>query len=80
MVTDKEEDEGNEGSKKTKQVTNHKKAPAVLDQYLPDHIKTQYHVLEHVKYLTTRVIYCSYGPVIRHLKFLCALDILLFSV
>ncbi|KAJ9171803.1 hypothetical protein P3X46_015117 [Hevea brasiliensis] len=41
----KEENEGKETSKEEKQPTN-KKGSAVPDQYLPDHIKTHYHVLE----------------------------------
>lgn len=35
-----------EGSKKEKLVVATKKGAAVLDQWLPDHIKTQYHVLQ----------------------------------
>ncbi|KAF2315027.1 hypothetical protein GH714_037613 [Hevea brasiliensis] len=41
----KEENEGKETSEEEKQPTN-KKGSAVPDQYLPDHIKTHYHVLE----------------------------------
>ncbi|XP_038976039.1 poly [ADP-ribose] polymerase 2-like isoform X2 [Phoenix dactylifera] len=35
-----------EGSKKEKLITATKKGGAVLDQYLPDHIKSNYHVLQ----------------------------------
>jgi poly [ADP-ribose] polymerase len=46
----KEEDEEKETSNKDEKVTaSFNKVTAELDQYLPDHIKTQYHVLEHVK-------------------------------
>ncbi|KAL5859137.1 hypothetical protein ACOSQ4_000433 [Xanthoceras sorbifolium] len=34
--------------KEKKQVTTNAEAAALLDQYLPDHIKAEYHVLEHV--------------------------------
>ncbi|KAJ6879990.1 hypothetical protein NC652_033357 [Populus alba x Populus x berolinensis] len=44
----KEEDEEKETSNKDEKVTaSFNKVTAGLDQYLPDHIKTQYHVLEH---------------------------------
>lgn len=36
------------GSKKEKMVVATKKGSAVLDQWLPDHIKTQYHVMQQV--------------------------------
>ncbi|KAF8392577.1 hypothetical protein HHK36_022922 [Tetracentron sinense] len=36
-----------DGSKKEKLITATKKGGAVLDQWLPDHIKAQYHVLQH---------------------------------
>ncbi|XP_043817726.1 poly [ADP-ribose] polymerase 2-A isoform X4 [Manihot esculenta] len=42
----REQNEAKETSKEEKQLTNKKKGSAVLDQHLPDHIKTQYHVLE----------------------------------
>jgi poly [ADP-ribose] polymerase len=46
----KEEDEEKETSNKDEKVTaSFNKVTAGLDQYLPDHIKTRYHVLEHVK-------------------------------
>ncbi|CAK7348323.1 unnamed protein product [Dovyalis caffra] len=42
------EDEEEETSNKDEKVTTSgNKGTAVLDQYLPDHIRTQYHVLEH---------------------------------
>ncbi|KAJ7977582.1 Poly [ADP-ribose] polymerase [Quillaja saponaria] len=40
------EDEEKPDSKKEKIVTATKKGAAVLDQWLPDHIKTEYHVLQ----------------------------------
>ncbi|KAI9382371.1 hypothetical protein POPTR_014G128000v4 [Populus trichocarpa] len=44
----KEEDEEKETSNKDEKVTaSFNKVTAELDQYLPDHLKTQYHVLEH---------------------------------
>ncbi|XP_011042113.1 PREDICTED: poly [ADP-ribose] polymerase 2-like isoform X3 [Populus euphratica] len=44
----KEEDEEKETSNKDEKVTaSFNKVTAGLDQYLPDHIKTRYHVLEH---------------------------------
>jgi poly [ADP-ribose] polymerase len=46
----KEEDEEKETSNKDEKVTaSFNKVTAELDQYLPDHLKTHYHVLEHVK-------------------------------
>lgn len=41
--------EGNGGEEKI--VTAYKKGAAVLDQWLPDHIKTHYHVLQLVSYI-----------------------------
>lgn len=43
VLAAKEEEDGN---KKEKIVTATKKGAAVLDQYLPDHIKSEYHVLQ----------------------------------
>ncbi|KAK3020850.1 hypothetical protein RJ639_045532 [Escallonia herrerae] len=46
MVAKEEEDEDANENKKQKLVTATKKGAAVLDQWLPDHIKSQYHVLQ----------------------------------
>lgn len=47
VVGAKEERNGSE----EKIVTAYKKGAAVLDQWLPDHIKTHYHVLQLVSYI-----------------------------
>jgi hypothetical protein len=41
-------------------VTATKKGSAVLDQWLPDHIKMQYHVLELASLLITNIILVEY--------------------
>lgn len=46
-------EEGNDS--KEKMVTATKKGSAVLDQWLPDHIKTHYHVLQLVSYLVLNI-------------------------
>ncbi|OVA12704.1 SAP domain [Macleaya cordata] len=47
ILEDKKEAAEADGIMKEKLVTATKKGAAVLDQWLPDHIKAQYHVLQH---------------------------------
>lgn len=61
-----EEEEGND-NKEEKITTATKKGSAVLDQWLPDDIKTQYHVLQIVSLYIHSILYLvKYLCLVKH--------------
>lgn len=63
LGTDEAEDDNNgfeEEKKEEKIVTATKKGAAVLDQWIPDQIKSQYHVLQRVRIVNLILSFASY--------------------